>query len=253
MKKIIAILMLILSSLSFSAKKLYVGTNAEFKPYEYLEGDKIVGFDIDLMNKLGEKLGYEIKWVDMSFDGLLTSLQLKKIDAVIAGMSATEERQKAAAFSVPYLFFKSGHLVIVNENSSFTSKEQLKGKTAGVQMGSIQEGFAKDIGATPKLYSSFTAALMELQNGKVDSVIIAENTGNEYLKTMKNIKKIDVIDDSKPGAAIAFRKSDKKLAQEFSKAILELKETEFYAELIKKYFPDKYDAFIAEKANKTKK
>ena len=250
MKKFITIFMFILSSLSFSAKKLYVGTNAEFKPYEYLEGDKIVGFDIDLMNKLGEELGYEIKWVDMNFDGLLTSLQLKKIDAVIAGMSATEERQKAAAFSTPYLFFKSGHIVLVNENSSLTAKEQLKGKTVGVQMGSIQEGFAKDLGAIPKLYSNFTAALMELQNGKVDSVIIAENTGNEFLKTMNKIKKIDMIDDSKPGAAIAFRKSDENLAQEFSKAILKLKETDFYSELIKKYFPDKYEAFMEEKTKK---
>lgn len=250
MKKFIAVFMIVLSSLSFSAKKLYVGTNAEFKPYEYLEGDKIVGFDIDLMNKLGEKLGYEIKWIDMNFDGLLTSLQLKKIDAVIAGMSATEERKKAAAFSIPYLFFKSGHLVLVNENSTFTSKGDLKGKTAGVQMGSIQEGFAKEIGAIPKLYSNFTSALMELQNGKVDSVIIAENTGNEFLKTMKNIKKIDMIDDSKPGASIAFRKSDEKLAQEFSKAIIELKETEYYSELIKKYFPDKYEGFMNEKTKK---
>ncbi|MDO4690614.1 MAG: transporter substrate-binding domain-containing protein [Fusobacterium sp.] len=250
MKKIIVIFMLILSSLSLSAKKLYVGTNAEFKPYEYLEGDKIVGFDIDLMNKLGEKLGYEIKWVDMNFDGLLTSLQLKKIDAVIAGMSATEERKKAASFSIPYLFFKSGHLVLVNENSNFSSKQELKDKTVGVQIGSIQEGFAKDIGAIPKLYSSFTAALMDLQNQKVDSVIVAENTGVEYLKTMNKIKKIDMIDDSKPGASIAFRKADKELAEEFSKAILEIKESDFYAELIKKYFPDKYDNFIMEKNKK---
>lgn len=250
MKKIIAIFMVILSSLSFSAKKLYVGTNAEFKPYEYLEGDKMVGFDIDLMNKLGEMLGYEIKWVNMNFDGLLTSLQLKKIDAVIAGMSPTEERQKAASFSVPYMFFKSGHLVIVNEKSTYTSKEQLKGKTAGVQMGSIQEGFAKDIGATPKFYSSFTAALMELQNQKVDSVIVADSTGREYLKTMKKIKKIDMIEDKKPGASIAFRKNDEKLAKEFSDAIIKLKETDYYEGLVKKYFPDRYEEFMADKAKK---
>ncbi len=247
MKKIIVLLMLTLSTLSFSAKKLYVGTNAEFKPYEYLEGDKIVGFDIELMEKLGKDLGYEIKWVNMNFDGLLTALQLKKIDAVIAGMSSTEERKKSASFSIPYLFFKGEHLVIVNEKSPYTSKEDLKGKTAGVQMGSIQEGFAKEIGAVPKLYNSFTAALLELQNQKVDSVIVAEDSGYEYLKSMKKIKKIDAIEDTKPGASIAFRKADDELAQEFSKEILNLKETEFYAELIKKYFPNKYENFIKNK------
>lgn len=253
MKKIITIFMLILSTLSFAAKKLYVGTNAEFKPYEYLEGDKLVGFDIELMEKLGEELGYEIKWTNMNFDGLLGALQLKKIDAVIAGMAQTEERKKAASFSIPYMFFKSGHFVIVNEKSSFTSKEDLVGKTAGVQMGSIQEGFAKNIGAEPKFYSSFTAALMELQNQKVDSVIIADNAGREYLKNMKKIKKIDIIEDNEPGASIAFRKKDEKLAKEFSDAIIKIKESEFYEGLVKKYFPDRYDEFMEDKLTKSKK
>ena len=67
MKKIIAMLMLILSTLSFAAKKLYVGTNAEFKPYEYLENNKMVGFDIEFMELLAKKLGskmakYEFRW-----------------------------------------------------------------------------------------------------------------------------------------------------------------------------------------------
>lgn len=95
MKKLVLIFTLLLSTLSFAAKKLYVGTNAEFKPYEYLEDGKMVGFDIGVMDELGKKLGYEIEWVNMSFDGLLPALQMKKIDAVIAGMSQTPERQKA--------------------------------------------------------------------------------------------------------------------------------------------------------------
>lgn len=250
MKKIITLFMLLLSTLSFSAKKLYVGTNAEFKPYEYIEGNEMVGFDIDLMNKLGEELGYEIKWVNMNFDGLLPALQLKKIDAVIAGMAQTPERQKAVSFSEPYIFFKAGHLVLVNEKSSYKSKEDLKGKTAGVQMGTIQEQFAIDNGIKPKLYSTFTAALLELQNGKVDSVIIADKTGKEYLKTMKGIKHIDTIDDPQPGASIAFRKNDAALAKEFTVTVEKLKETNFYAELVKKYFPERYDEFIANKSKK---
>ena len=141
MKKVILFLMLILSSLSFAAKKLYVGTNAEFAPYEYLENGKMVGFDIELMDAIGEELGYEIVWSNMSFDGLLPALQMKKIDAVIAGMSQTPERQKAVTFSMPYLFIEGGHYVLVNENSSFTHKEELKGKQVGVQIGPVQEEF----------------------------------------------------------------------------------------------------------------
>lgn len=250
MKKVILFLMLILSSLSFAAKKLYVGTNAEFAPYEYLENGKMVGFDIELMDAIGEELGYEIVWSNMSFDGLLPALQMKKIDAVIAGMSQTPERQKAVTFSMPYLFIEGGHYVLVAENSPLTKKEELKGKQVGVQIGTVQEEFTINIGGIPKLYDSWTGALMDLKNGKVDAVIIADISAEEYLKNLDGIKKIDIIFDTKPGASVAFRKGNTEMAEKFNKALLELDAEGKYLEILKKYFPDKLDNYAAyKKAN----
>lgn len=251
MKKVILFLMLILSSLSFAAKKLYVGTNAEFAPYEYLENGKMVGFDIELMDAIGEELGYEIVWSNMSFDGLLPALQMKKIDAVIAGMSQTPERQKAVTFSMPYLLFSSDeHYVIVNEESSYVKKEELNGKKIGVQIGTMQEEFAKDLGGLPQLYNSWTGALMDLQQNKIDAVIIADVSGEEYLKTMKEIKKIDVVEENFPGASIALRKGETELAEQINQAILKIDAEGKYLEILKKYFPDKLDNYDAyKKAN----
>lgn len=251
MKKVILFLMLILSSLSFAAKKLYVGTNAEFAPYEYLENGKMVGFDIELMDAIGEELGYEIVWSNMSFDGLLPALQMKKIDAVIAGMSQTPERQKAVTFSMPYLLFSSDeHYVIVNEESSYVKKEELNGKKIGVQIGTMQEEFAKDLGGLPQLYNSWTGALMDLQQNKIDAVIIADVSGEEYLKTMKGIKKIDVVEENFPGASIALRKGGTELAEQINQAILKIDAEGKYLEILKKYFPDKLDNYDAyKKAN----
>lgn len=251
MKKVILFLMLILSSLSFAAKKLYVGTNAEFAPYEYLENRKMVGFDIELMDAIGEELGYEIVWSNMSFDGLLPALQMKKIDAVIAGMSQTPERQKAVTFSMPYLLFSSDeHYVIVNEESSYVKKEELNGKKIGVQIGTMQEEFAKDLGGLPQLYNSWTGALMDLQQNKIDAVIIADVSGEEYLKTMKGIKKIDVVEENFPGASIALRKGETELAEQINQAILKIDAEGKYLEILKKYFPDKLDNYDAyKKAN----
>lgn len=248
MKKVILFLMLILSSLSFAAKKLYVGTNAEFAPYEYLENGKMVGFDIELMDAIGEELGYEIVWSNMSFDGLLPALQMKKIDAVIAGMSQTPERQKAVTFSMPYLLFSSDeHYVIVNEESSYVKKEELNGKKIGVQIGTMQEEFAKDLGGLPQLYNSWTGALMDLQQNKIDAVIIADVSGEEYLKTMKGIKKIDVVEENFPGASIALRKGETELAEQINQAILKIDAEGKYLEILKKYFPDKLDNYDAYK------
>ena len=125
------------------------------------------------------------------------------------------------------------------------NKNDLKGKTIGVQLGTIQEQFAKENGSNPRLYNSFTEAFLDLQNQKIDGVIIASTSATEYLKTMKGIKKIDTIKDKSPKAAIAFRKADAKLAKEFSDAILELKTSDEYAKLIKKYFPEYYNNFMA--------
>ena len=203
------------------------------------------------MDAIGEELGYEIVWSNMSFDGLLPALQMKKIDAVIAGMSQTPERQKAVTFSMPYLLFSSDeHYVIVNEESSYVKKEELNGKKIGVQIGTMQEEFAKDLGGLPQLYNSWTGALMDLQQNKIDAVIIADVSGEEYLKTMKGIKKIDVVEENFPGASIALRKGETELAEQINQAILKIDAEGKYLEILKKYFPDKLDNYDAyKKAN----
>ncbi|WP_302820550.1 basic amino acid ABC transporter substrate-binding protein [Fusobacterium ulcerans] len=243
MKKLIILFMMILSTLSFAAKKLYVGTNAEFKPYEYLEGDKITGFDIDFMDAIGKEIGYEVHWVNMGFDGLLPALQMKKVDAVIAGMSQTPERQKAVDFSMPYMFTKSEHYVIVNENSPIIKKEELKDKKVGVQIGTIQEEFTITLGGIPQIYNAWTGALMDLQQDKISAVIIADVSGNAYLENMKGLKKVDIVIDSQPGASIAFRKGETDLVKAVNEAILKLRDDGTYLQLLEKYFPERAEEF----------
>ena len=243
MKKLILLLMIILSTLSFAAKKLYVGTNAEFKPYEYLEGDKITGFDIDFMNAIGKEIGYEVQWVNMGFDGLLPAIQMNKVDAVIAGMSQTPERQKAVDFSMPYMFTKSEHYVIVNENSPIVKKEELKDKKVGVQIGTIQEEFTIALGGIPQIYNAWTGALMDLQQDKISAVIIADVSGNAYLANMKGLKKVDVVIDNQPGASIAFRKGETELVKSVNEAILKLRDDGTYLQLLEKYFPERAEDF----------
>ena len=242
MKKYLCILMLVLSSFAFG-KKLYVGTNAEFVPYEYLEDNKLKGFDIDLMEAIGKELGYEIVWTNMGFDGLLPALQMKKIDAVIAGMSPTPEREKAVSFSVAYMLVDSNeHYVLVDSASTITKKEELKGKKVGVQIGTIQEQFTKNLGGIPVLYDGWTNAIMDLKNKKIDGVIIADVTGKKYLETISGIKKIDVVLDKNPGVAIAFRKNDK-IIPKINEAIETLDNNGEYLKLLEKYFPQKVEKY----------
>ena len=81
---------------------LVMGTNAGFKPFEYKQGNEIVGFDVDLAKEIARSVNKELKIEDMAFDGLLPALESGQIDMAVAGMSVTPERAKNALFSEPY-------------------------------------------------------------------------------------------------------------------------------------------------------
>jgi len=197
---------------------------------------------------LGEKLGVKVEvFTASSYIGVIEGIGSGSVDfGIVPPFSAVLSNKQSNTKNLlvgKSLNGKPGYHaeIFVRKDSNIKSLEDLKGKTIGVQLGSIQEQFAKDNGSVPKLYNNFTEALLDLQNQKIDAVIIAEVSGIEYLKTMKGIKKIDTIKDKLPNASIAFRKVDSKLAKEFSDAILKLKNSPEYAKLVKKYFPEPYD------------
>ena len=90
-----------------------MATNAEFPPYEYKEGDQIVGFDVDIMTAICDKLGYELQIDDMAFDSIIAAVQSGKADVGCAGMTVTEDRMKNVLFSDPYT--ESNQVIIVRK------------------------------------------------------------------------------------------------------------------------------------------
>ena len=90
-----------------------LGTNAAFPPFEYVDGKKVVGFDITMGQKIAKTAGKKLEVVDMAFDSLIPALQSGTIDFIAAGMSVTEERKKNVDFSVPY--FQSEQVIIVRK------------------------------------------------------------------------------------------------------------------------------------------
>ena len=174
MKKVFKLMLMSLLSVVISVsafaknKVVYVGTNAEFAPFEYLEKNKVVGFDIDLLDAISKETGLEFKVQDMAFDGLLPALQTKKVDMVIAGMSATHERKKAVAFSKPY--FKAKQVVITKGvDKSLKSFKDLAGKKVGVMLGFTGDTVVSEIkGVKVERFNASYAAIMALSQNKVD-------------------------------------------------------------------------------------
>lgn len=150
-----------------------VATEPTFPPFEMKDEQTggLQGFDIDLMNAIGQETNHAIEFVTLPFDGIIPALQSKTVDAAISGMTITAERSQSIDFSRPY--FKAGLAIAVRTNTTgIQTFDDLQGKRIAVQIGTTGAAAAADIeGASIVTFDSAALALQELLNGKVDAVV----------------------------------------------------------------------------------
>lgn len=243
MKKIVKLLSVFVLMLSFAftangaekKEKIYVGTNAEFPPFEYLEGSNVVGFDIDFINAIAAEMGKEVVIKDMSFDGLLPALQTNKVDVVIAGMTATEERMKAVNFSQPY-YSANQVIILAEDNTDIKDFADLKGKAVAVMLGFTGDVVVSEMeDVKVERFNAAYAGIMALQNGKVDAVVLDSETANNYVAKNSGLKLAEGKGEAED-YAIAVKKQDVKLLEDINKAIDKIKADGTFAKLIEKHF-----------------
>lgn len=158
---------------------LKVATDPTFIPFEIQTASgNLEGFDIDLMNALAQPAagiakvaGFAVQFESLPFDGMISALQAKRVDAAISGITITAERLKTIAFSRPY--FKAGLAIAVREdNQNIKDFNSLKGKKIAVQIGSTGADFAKTIpNAKISTFNSGPEFFQDLLNGNVDAVV----------------------------------------------------------------------------------
>lgn len=176
-----------------NTKTLTVATEPAFPPFEsQAKSGGLEGFDIDVMNAIGEVSGFQVKFESLPFDGIIPALQARTVDAAISSITITAERQKTVSFSRPY--FKAGLAIAVRDRTTdITDLNSLKNKKIAVQIGTTGAGTAKKIsGAKIRTFDSAPLALQELSNGNVDAVI---NDAPATLYAIKsgNLKGIKVV------------------------------------------------------------
>jgi len=214
---------------------IIMGTNAEFMPFEYRDGKEVVGFDVDIANKIAEKLGKELKIVDMKFAGLIAALESGKIDFIAAGMSKNPKREKQVNFSDSY--YTANQLITVKaDNTDIISGDDLKGKRIGVQLGTTGEELAKEIeGTTVVSFDKGAMAIMDLANGKVDAVVLDSEPTKNYTKDNDDVKVLDE-ELTEEEYSIAISKDNQELLDTINETLKELKESGEYQEMVNKYF-----------------
>ena len=153
------------------AEELVVATDTAFVPFEFKEGDKYVGFDIDLWDAIASDLGVEYRLQPMDFNGIIPALQTKQVDVALAGITIKDERKKVIDFSDGY--YDSGFLLMVPTDSDIAGAEGLKGKTLAVKTGTSATDYAKANFKETELrqFPNIDNAYLELQTGRVDAAM----------------------------------------------------------------------------------
>lgn len=213
--------------------KLTVATEAAYEPFEYMDGDKIIGYNADLFAKICDDLGVELDYIDLPFQGILAGLEAKKYDVVGATLGVTAERAGKYTMTYP---IQNGTTVFVKRkgDDSIKSIEDMSGKKVGY--------------AELLKYDSFPEAFAELKNGKID--LVAQNYASCAAVVMKNPDDYEIVADDSGKAEMvgtdtwvswAVRKEDTELSDYINSEIHKFKEDGTLAELQKKWFGEAVD------------
>ena len=222
-----------------SDKVLTMATNAQFPPYEFYEGDKIVGIDAEIAQAIAEKLGMELKIEDVEFDSVLAGVQSGKYDIGLAGITVTEDRKASMDFSQSYA--TGIQSVIVREDSPITTVDDLlaDGATyvAGVQLSTTGDIYATDDLGSDRVQEFQTGAdaVAALMAGKIDCVIIDNEPAKSYIAANEGLKILDTT-YAEEEYALCTQKGYDKLA-DIDAAISELKADGTIDKIIAKYIP----------------
>lgn len=216
-----------------SKDTLVMATNAEFPPYEFRDGDKIVGIDAEVAQAIADKLGMELKIEDMAFDSIIPAVTSGKADFGAAGLTVTEDRKKNVDFTDTYA--KATQVIMVKEDSDVAGPDDLEGKKIGVQLGTTGDMYAGDIkDAEVERYNKGFEAVQAVQQGKIDAVVIDGEPAKEFVKQAEGIKILDEA-FTEEEYALAVDKGNDDLLKKINDALNDLKENGKLDEIVDKY------------------
>ena len=230
-------------SLTVEEGKLIMATNAYFPPYEFYEGDRIVGIDQEIASEVATRLGLELEIQDIEFASIITGVQSGKYDIGCAGMTVTEERLQSVNFTTPYA--TGIQSIIVTADSEITDIDKLLAGNykVGVQSGTTGDIYMSD---TPEnggvgedrieRYAKGNDAVIALTSGKIDAVVIDNEPAKAFVAANEGLKILETpytIEDY----AMAINKDNTALKDAINQALKELTDDGTIASIVNKYIP----------------
>lgn len=223
--------------------KFVLGLDEGFPPMGFTdEKGEIVGFDIDVAKEVCSRLGVELVLQPINWDAKEQELNTGNIDCIWNGFTITEDRKKNVLFSDPYM--NNRQIIVVKEDAPYNTLEDLKGKKLGLQSQSSaqnaldsHEEFKSSLGEVV-LFDTNTVAIMDLEKGGIDALLVDEIVIKYYMQTNKANFKIFEKELSHEEYGIGFRKNDKQLMQKFQETLNAMAKDGTLAEISNKWFQD---------------
>jgi len=223
--------------------RFVLGLDEGFPPMGFAdENGELVGFDIDVAKEVCSRLGIELVLQPINWDAKEQELNTGNIDCIWNGFTITEERKKNILFTEPYM--NNRQVIVVKEDATYNTLEDLKGKKLGLQSQSsaqdaldAHEDFKSSLGEVV-LFDTNTVAIMDLEKGGIDALLVDEIVIRYYMQT-KNAK-FKILDKelSHEEYGIGFRKNDKQLMQKIQDTLKEMAKDGALAEISKKWFDE---------------
>lgn len=214
-----------------------IATESTYKPFTFLDSNgKVVGFEVDLANAMCAKMSRECEVISQDWSSLIPGLQAGKYEAIMSGMSITDERRQVVDFGVPYF---NNALVLVAKKDQQVSINDVDGKNVAVQQATVSADYIKEHHpkALIKTYDRQTSAYQDLQNGRVDFMLSDIGPMSDWLKSEQGAsfevkgESIDIDDE----IAMAFVKGDP-LKDDFNKALDAVKQSGEFDKIYANYF-----------------
>ena len=236
-----AVFVMSVPALAQEKKTLKIAFDATWPPFEFVnENKEVTGFSVEYMKAAAQEGGYDLQVINAAWDGIFAGLVNKQYDAICSSVTITDERKKTMDFSTPY--FTVRQAVIVPKDSPVAVFDDLKGKTAGSQIGTTGTfAINKVKGIISKTYDEVGLAVEDLYIGRIDAVVCDDAVASNFIMENKNYKeklKIALVMDTPEAEelyGVAVRKGDSATLELINKGIEGVKAKGIDKELNKKW------------------
>jgi polar amino acid transport system substrate-binding protein len=217
---------------------LNIGSDTTYPPHEFIEDGIVKGFDVDVVAEICERINCTPNWVTTAWDGIFAALADGQFDMVVSGVTITDERDKIVDFSDPYIIVQQGVLMRVEDEGETIDAFQSGDLRLASQNGTTNAALGEELVGRDnlQLFDSFNNAVIAVQNGDADGVIIDSTSAAAYEQEFAGELTVGITGLSSDPLGLVFQEGDG-IQDAFNEGLAMIKDDGTLQKLVVKWWP----------------